>query len=173
MLSLRLCWDWTSPEERNTSLDQREKNMKIYLQAVPARSFETPRDARREKSVRPAEVPDCCVELEQEDLPAQLQQTAHAVWTAGIGQQLDLVFELLQLRSCNRQRTPSQITRSDMLQVLMCRLPSTHRCPRRLPSQQTEDLALPSVSCCCRTPPSCPVWRNSPGSGRCRGEPTR
>lgn len=58
-----------------------------------------------EKSVPPAQVPDCRVELQQEDLPAQLQQAAHTVRTAGILQQLDLAFQLLQLRSCNRQRT--------------------------------------------------------------------
>lgn len=48
----------------------------------------------------PDEVSHSGVKLQEEDLPAQLQQTAHRLWAAGIRQTVDLTLDLLQLCSC-------------------------------------------------------------------------
>lgn len=43
---------------------------------------------------------DCSIKLQQEDLPAQLQQTADTLGAAGSRQTVDLTLDLQQLCSC-------------------------------------------------------------------------
>lgn len=47
---------------------------------------------------------DSSIKLQQEDLPAQLQQAADGLQAAGIRQMIDLLLELLQLCSCTTPR---------------------------------------------------------------------
>lgn len=51
----------------------------------------------------PDQVSDSSIKLQEEDLPAQLQQSTHTLWVPGTGQTVDHRLDLQQLFACNNQ----------------------------------------------------------------------
>ncbi len=58
----------------------------------------------------PHQVSDCGLKLQQEDLPALLQQTADRLGAAGVRQTFNLSLQLLQLCSCAKSHTCDVMT---------------------------------------------------------------
>lgn len=77
----------------------KSRKLRFSLKAVVKHTKTHSAENQWKASSLPDQMSDSCIKLQEEDLPAQLQQAAHRLWTAGVRQTADLTLDLQQLCS--------------------------------------------------------------------------